>query len=109
MAPVFAGLAIGMIIGVPIFLLIILCGALRAAGYVALGFVRGARWDWAAAHTPEAIAARAERSELQREAGRARAERIRSWGVERREKDLAWMSRHWATAWCARLNRRLLG
>jgi hypothetical protein len=44
-----------------------------------------------------------------RSANRETAARIRAAGRARREKDLAWMERHWATAWCARLNRRLLG
>ncbi|HVA79538.1 MAG TPA: hypothetical protein VNF29_01280 [Candidatus Binataceae bacterium] len=41
--------------------------------------------------------------------GKTHGAEIRAEGEERRQRDLAWMERHWATRWCARLNRRLLG
>jgi len=109
MAPFWSGIALGLMIGAPILALAFVFRFFRAAGYFTLGFVRAARWDMAASRTPEAIAARAQQTQARRDASRASADRIRAWGVGRREKDLAWMSRHWATAWCARLNRRLLG
>jgi hypothetical protein len=41
--------------------------------------------------------------------GQERAAQIRARGEERRQRQLAWMGRHWATRWSARLNRRLFG
>jgi hypothetical protein len=51
--------------------------------------------------SPEQLAARAE--------GKARAARISARGEALRQRQLAWMERHWATRWCARLNRSIVG
>lgn len=91
MAPFWSGIAIGILIGIPIFLLCVLAGLLLATYR---GIDEGIRTG---------AFARAWRR------GKAHGAEIRAEGEERRQRDLAWMERHWATRWCARLNRRLLG
>jgi hypothetical protein len=104
MAPFIQGMAIGMAFGIVIYLA---CIALAV-----LIFVIRLVWWFATFFVPQLIAGLRElRPEFQQALaeGRARAARVEAWGRARREKDLAWMERHWATRWCARLNRRLLG
>lgn len=91
MAPFWSGIAIGLGIGIRIFLV---CAATAFLLAVWLGIDQGIRrCEWARAWRR----------------GQANAAEIRARGEERRQRDLAWMERHWATRWCARLNRRLVG
>ncbi len=91
MAPFWSGIAIGIAIGIPIFLL------------CAVVFLFLAMWLAISQGLRDGSFAAAWRR------GQVRSAEIRARGEQRRQKDLAWMERHWATAWCARLNRRLLG
>jgi hypothetical protein len=118
MTPLINGMAIGLVLGL---IILAACLALSLAIFV----VRLAWW-FATFAVPQFVTGwrdapsfkqswqqgreRAARmSALRQEQSRERAARIKAWGRARREKDLAWMERYWATRWCARLNRRLLG
>jgi hypothetical protein len=91
MAPFWSGMAIGIAIGIPIFLLCVFAGLVLAIYCAIDQGVRGG--EFAAAWRR----------------GKIRSAEIRARGEARRQRDLAWMERHWATRWCAHLNRRLLG
>jgi hypothetical protein len=118
MTPFIDGMAIGLALG-----LIILAGCLVFSLAV---FAVRLMWWFVTFAVPQFVAGwreapsfkqswqqgreRAARmSALRQEQSRERAARVKAWGQARREKDLAWMERYWATCWCARLNRRLLG
>ncbi|HVA67875.1 MAG TPA: hypothetical protein VNF45_01090 [Candidatus Binataceae bacterium] len=87
MNPFFAGMAIGIAIGLPIFILCVILG-------VGAGVVGAIRNGWRGAHSAAAL---------------ENAQLVRGRGRIRREKDLAWMERHWVTRPVARLNRWILG
>jgi len=93
------GIALGLIILAACFALSLLIFAVRIA------------WWFATFAIPQFIAGWREAPSFKQhwQEGQQRAARMEQWGRERRKKDLAWMERHWATRWCARLNRRLLG
>jgi len=104
MTPFINGLAIGIAFG-----LIILLACIALGLFI---FLIRLLWWFATFAIPQFIAGWREAEPQFKQAwidGQQRAERIAQWGRTRREKDLAWMERHWATRWCARLNRRLLG
>jgi hypothetical protein len=106
MAPFWSGVAIGLAVGAVIFLACLIFAVVILAMYaisaVAYGFVVGWR-------TAPSFAEAWQRGCETAAPIEAQSRRIKAWGQARRQKDLAWMERHWATRWCARLNRRLLG
>ena len=100
MTPFINGMATDIALGL---LILLACIALALVIFAARLL-----WWFATFAVPQFIAGCCEAAPQFRQAwaeGNRRAEGIRA----RREKDLAWMERHWATRWCARLNRRLLG
>jgi len=104
MAPFINGMAIGIALSL---LVLLACIALAV-----IIFAVRLLWWFATFAVPQFIAGCREAEPQFRQAwtdGHRRAGRIREWGRARHEKDLAWMERYWATRWCARLNRRLLG
>src|SRR5690349_14986417 len=114
MAPFWSGVALGLAVGAVIFLACIMFAvavvAVRLICFCARAF--GAGWQSAPSfveYWQQGRERAARMSALRQKQSRERTLRIKAWGQARRQKDLAWMERYWATRWCARLNRRLLG
>lgn len=101
MAPFWSGIAIGIVIGVPIFLLCVVAGvAIALYRGISTGIRSGefAR-AWREAQAPGS------RADRLKAAIDARTERL--W--QSRERQLAWMQNHFGFRTLARLNRRLCG
>jgi uncharacterized membrane protein YhiD involved in acid resistance len=114
MAPFWSGVAIGLAIGAVIFLACIIFAVVVVAVRLTCFCARAFAADRQSApsfmeYWRQGRARAARTSALRQKQSRDRAARIKAWGQARREKDLAWMERHWATRWCACLNRRLPG
>ena len=111
MEPFFSGVALGLLILIPLVLLVFAIRLLMLAGAFVYGFAGAAHASWAQAHAP---AVEAERGAHATQLTGADAQAWKTWLEEarqrrraRNERELAWMDRHWLTAWYARLYRRV--
>ncbi len=106
MEPFFSGVALGLLILIPLVFLMFAAQLLILAGAFVYGFVAAAHASWVRSRnsaTAEGSVA-AQVTSVAAEAWLARARQRRR---ACNEQQLAWMDRHWATAWYARFYRRI--